>query len=122
MLFRLGAHVPLPGIDYGAVRSVAGQETSGLLQLVDLFSGGALGQLAVFALGVAPYITASIVVQLLAVVIPRLDELRKEGETGVRKLNQWTRYLTLLLAVLQGAGLVVLIASGQALDPRVRLT
>lgn len=122
MLLRLGAHVPLPGIDYGAVRSVAGQETSGLLQLVDLFSGGALGQLAVFALGVAPYITASIVVQLLAVVIPRLDELRKEGETGVRKLNQWTRYLTLLLAVLQGAGLVVLIASGHALDPRVRLT
>ena len=108
-IFRLGSLVPTPGISYTAVQACqpkAGQQTSGVLGLANLFSGGALLQLSVFALGIMPYITASIIVQLLTVVIPRFETLKKEGQSGTSKLTQYTRYLTIGLAVLQSATFV----------------
>ncbi|MCO5294814.1 MAG: preprotein translocase subunit SecY [Homoserinimonas sp.] len=114
-LFRLGSFVPTPFIDYVNVQiclsSNAG--TTGLYDLVNLFSGGALLQLSVFALGIMPYITASIIVQLLRVVIPHFDTLYKEGQAGQAKLTQYTRYLTIGLAVLQSTTLVTVARSGQ---------
>ena len=113
-VYRFGSFVPLPGVDYGALQEVLDQvQVSGITQLLNLFSGGALTQLAVFALGIMPYITASIIMQLLTVVIPKLEEWQKEGETGTKRITQWTRYLTVLLAILQSTGLIVLIQSGQ---------
>ena len=95
-LFRFGSVVPTPGVSYVAVQKcLANVDTGGLLGLVNLFSGGALLQLSVFALGIMPYITASIIVQLLTVVIPRFDALQKEGQSGTAKLTQYTRYLTI---------------------------
>ncbi len=112
-VYRLGAHVPLPGVDYQVLTAfLEGFDAGGVTQLVNLFSGGALTQLSVFALGIMPYITASIIMQLLKVVIPKLDEWNKEGETGRRKITQWTRYLTIMLAALQSTGLVVIIRGG----------
>lgn len=106
-LFRFGSVVPTPGVSYSAVqRCLANVETGGLLGLVNLFSGGALLQLSVFALGIMPYITASIIIQLLTVVIPRFEALKKEGQSGTAKLTQYTRYLTIGLAVLQTSGLI----------------
>ncbi|MFZ8871976.1 MAG: preprotein translocase subunit SecY, partial [Candidatus Nanopelagicaceae bacterium] len=106
-LFRFGSVVPTPGVSYVAVQKcLANVDTGGLLGLVNLFSGGALLQLSVFALGIMPYITASIIVQLLTVVIPRFDALKKEGQSGTAKLTQYTRYLTIGLAVLQTSGLI----------------
>ena len=90
-----------------------------MLNLLNLFSGGALLQLSVFALGIMPYITASIILQLLTVVIPRLEQLRKEGQSGQAKITQYTRYLTLGLAVLQSAAFVALARSGQLFAQRV---
>ena len=114
-VYRLGSFVPIPGVDYGVLQGVLEQlETQGGIQaMLNLFSGGALSQLAVFALGIMPYITASIIMQLLTVVIPKLEEWQKEGETGTKKITQWTRYLTIVLAVLQSTALIVLIQSGQ---------
>ncbi|GAA6524315.1 preprotein translocase subunit SecY [Intrasporangium sp. DVR] len=112
VLFRLGSHLPTPGVSYPLVqncleaRDAAGDATSGFLNLANLFSGGALLQLSVFALGIMPYITASIIVQLLTVVIPRFEELKKEGQAGTTKMTQYTRYLTIGLAILQSATLV----------------
>jgi preprotein translocase subunit SecY len=106
-LFRFGSVIPTPGVSYVAVqRCLANVDTGGLLGLVNLFSGGALLQLSVFALGIMPYITASIIVQLLTVVIPRFEALKKEGQSGTAKLTQYTRYLTIGLAVLQTSGLL----------------
>ena len=106
-LFRFGSVVPTPGVSYGAVqRCLASVETGGLFGLINLFSGGALLQLSVFALGIMPYITSSIIIQLLTVVIPRFDALKKEGQSGTAKLTQYTRYLTVGLAVLQTTGLI----------------
>jgi preprotein translocase subunit SecY len=106
-LFRFGSVVPTPGVSYVAVQKcLANVDTGGLLGLVNLFSGGALLQLSVFALGIMPYITASIIVQLLTVVIPRFDALKKEGQSGTAKLTQYTRYLTIGLAILQTSGLI----------------
>ena len=107
-LFRLGSHVPTPGIDYSKVQQcLAGADTTGgFLGLVNLFSGGALLQLSVFALGIMPYITASIIVQLLTVVIPRFETLKKEGQAGQTKMTQYTRYLTIGLAILQSSTLI----------------
>ncbi|WP_137120569.1 preprotein translocase subunit SecY [Segeticoccus rhizosphaerae] len=107
-LFRLGSHVPTPGISYTLVQqcqAVAGQ-TNGVLGLANLFSGGALLQLSIFALGVMPYITASIIVQLLTVVIPKFEELKKEGQAGQTKMTQYTRYLTIGLSLLQSSTLI----------------
>ncbi|MBW3578377.1 MAG: preprotein translocase subunit SecY [Actinobacteria bacterium] len=106
-VFRLGSWIPVPGVDFDLVRAAAGDQ-SGLTALINMFSGGALGQMAVFALGIMPYITASIIMQLLAVVIPRLEQWQREGEQGRRKITQWTRYVTVALALLQSSGLTVL--------------
>ncbi|MFB9377366.1 preprotein translocase subunit SecY [Kineococcus gynurae] len=103
VLVRVGSFVPTPGVDYSAVQQCIAQAETGnsLLGLVNLFSGGALLQLSVFALGIMPYITASIIIQLLTVVIPKFEELKKEGQQGTSKLTQYTRYLTIALAILQ---------------------
>ena len=106
-LFRFGSVVPTPGVSYTAVKGCLAQaQTGGLFGLINLFSGGALLQLSVFALGIMPYITSSIIIQLLTVVIPRFETLKKEGQSGTAKLTQYTRYLTLGLAILQSTGLV----------------
>ena len=106
-LFRLGSNIPAPGVNTAAVQQCIGQAgTSNALGLINLFSGGALLQLSVFALGIMPYITASIILQLLTVVIPRLDTLKKEGQSGQAKITQYTRYLTVGLAILQSTGLI----------------
>jgi len=115
-LFRFGAAIPTPGISEKAVTFCTGLEKSssaaGVYQLVNLFSGGALLRLSVFALGIMPYITASIILQLLAVVIPRLETLRQEGQSGQAKITQYTRYLTIGLAILQSTGIVAFARSG----------
>ncbi|MFE7741459.1 preprotein translocase subunit SecY [Nocardia sp. NPDC057455] len=119
-LYRLGAALPSPGVDYKAVQEcidlVSGGESGGIYQLINLFSGGALLQLSVFAIGIMPYITASIIIQLLTVVIPRFEELRKEGQAGQTKMTQYTRYLSIALAILQATGLVALAARRQLLQ------
>ncbi len=118
-LYRLGATLPSPGVDYPAIRSclaiVSGGDAAGIYQLIDLFSGGAMLQLSVFAIGIMPYISASIVVQLLTVVVPRFEQLRREGSTGQATMTQYTRYLALGLAVLQASALVAVAARGQLL-------
>ena len=106
-LFRFGSVVPTPGVSYTNVKEcLATTQTGGLFGLINLFSGGALIQLSVFALGIMPYITASIIVQLLTVVIPRFEALKKEGQSGTATLTQYTRYLTIGLAILQSTGLI----------------
>ncbi len=106
-LFRFGSVVPTPGVSYSAVKSCLAQaQTGGLFGLINLFSGGALLHLSVFALGIMPYITSSIIIQLLTVVIPRFETLKNEGQSGTATLTQYTRYLTIGLAVLQSTGLV----------------
>jgi len=109
-IFRLGSLVPTPGVSYPAVQACLknADTNSGIVGLANLFSGGALLQLSIFALGIMPYITASIIVQLLTVVIPRFETLKKEGQAGTVKLTQYTRYLTIGLAVLQSATYVTL--------------
>lgn len=111
ILYRIGAQIPSPGVDYasisGRIRELT-QESGSVYSLINLFSGGALLQLSIFAIGVMPYITASIIVQLLTVVIPRFEELKKEGQSGQAKMDQYTRYLTLFLALLQSSGIVAL--------------
>jgi preprotein translocase subunit SecY len=108
-LFRLGSVVPSPGVSYTAIQSCLNQsKDSSVYGLVNLFSGGALLQLSVFALGIMPYITSSIIIQLLIVVIPRLERLKEEGQSGQAKLTQYTRYLTIALAILQSTGIVAL--------------
>ena len=106
-LFRFGSIVPTPGVSYENVQLCLNQaDNGGLFGLINLFSGGALLQLSVFALGIMPYITASIIVQLLTVVIPRFETLKAEGQSGTAKLTQYTRYLTIGLSILQSTGLV----------------
>jgi preprotein translocase subunit SecY len=106
-LFRFGSIVPTPGVSYANVKSCIDQSTNGgLMGLINLFSGGALLHLSVFALGIMPYITSSIIIQLLTVVIPRFEVLKKEGQSGNAKLTQYTRYLTIGLAILQSTGLI----------------
>src|SRR3712207_6100540 len=112
-VYRFGAHVPTPGIDIQAAQDLSRQGPGGALGFINLFSGGALAQMAVFALGIMPYITSSIIMQLLTVVIPRLEAWSKEGESGYKKITQWTRYLTVLLAILQSTGLAFLLHRGQ---------
>jgi preprotein translocase subunit SecY len=113
-VFRLGCSLPTPGVSEAAVRICEGVATkSNALQLVNLFSGGSLTKLSVFALGIMPYITATIILQLLAVVIPRLETLRLEGQTGQAKITQYSRYLTIGLAILQSTGIIALARSGE---------
>ena len=108
VIFRLGASLPTPGVSERAVHSCLAGATSSALGLVNVLSGGALLKLTVFALGIMPYITASIILQLLAVVIPRLEALRQEGASGTAKITQYTRYLTIGLAILQSTAIVAL--------------
>jgi preprotein translocase subunit SecY len=117
VIYRLGVHVPVPGVSYPLVQECirGASDTNGLLGLVNLFSGGALLQLSIFALGIMPYITASIIVQLLTVVIPRFEALKKEGQAGQSKMTQYTRYLTIALAVLQSATLITFAQNPQTL-------
>src|SRR5437016_4910356 len=115
-VFRLGSHIPVPYVDFKAVQSLS--ETArnkgggGVLGLLDVFSGGALTSVSVFFLGIMPYITASIIMQLLGVVIPKLEEWQQEGQTGQKKITQWTRYLTVALALMQSTALVFVMKSG----------
>ncbi len=116
-VFRFGSMVPTPNVNLQNVNqcravSLAG-EGGGLYSMINLFSGGALLQLAIFALGIMPYITASIILQLMTVVIPRLEALKKEGAAGTAKITQYTRYLTIVLAILQSTAFVTMAMSGQ---------
>lgn len=113
-VYRLGATIPVPGIDLDAVRVFqAQQEAGGIYGLLNLFSGGALENFSVFSLGIMPYITSSIIMQLLTVVIPRLQALQDEGESGRKVITQWTRYVTIILAVIQSTGYTYLYNTGQ---------
>lgn len=114
VVYRVGTHIPIPGVDYKNVQTCmdVANANRGLFSLINMFSGGALLQITLFALGIMPYITASIILQLLTVVIPRLEALKKEGQAGTTKITQYTRYLTVALAILQGTGLVATARSG----------
>lgn len=115
IVYRLGSYIPVPGLDPQQLAHLFNGEGSGLLGMFNLFSGGALGRLSILALGVMPYISASIIVQLFTAVSPRLEQLKKEGQAGQRKINQYTRYGTLILAVFQSFGMAkLLVASGVA--------
>jgi preprotein translocase subunit SecY len=122
-LYRVGAHIPVPGVDVDAVQSVQEQfGGGGVLNLLNTFSGGGLSRIALFALGIMPYITASIILQLLVVVVPSLEKLQKEGEVGQARITQYTRYLTVGLAFAQSIGYVFLfksftVGAGQAIIP-----
>src|SRR5436190_10731149 len=107
-VYRFGSWMPAPGIDSAAIKNYFSQNGSTVLGLLNLFSGSALSRFSVFALGIMPYVTASIILQLLAVVVPKLEQLQKEGEAGYAKINQYTRYLTVALAALQSLGYVLL--------------
>ncbi len=115
-LYRLGSWMPAPGVDSQAIEDYFSGQGSSVLGLLNLFSGGALSQFSIFALGIMPYVTASIILQLLTVVIPTLEQLQKEGEAGVAKINQYTRYLTVALAAAQSAGYAYLFQRQGALD------
>src|SRR3979409_2441816 len=128
LLYRLGTHIPAPGINSAAVKQI--QTNFGgnsILGLLNLFSGGGLGRIAIFALGIMPYITASIILQLLTVVVPSLEKLQKEGEVGQARITQYTRYLTVGLAFAQSIGYVFLFrsfekqAANQSLIPNFTL-
>ena len=115
-VYRLGSWMPAPGVDSAAIQNYFYGNGGSILGLLNLFSGGALSRFSLFALGIMPYVTASIIVQLLTVVIPRLAELQKEGEAGYAKINQYTRYLTVVLAALQAFGYAVLFQRQDALQ------
>jgi preprotein translocase subunit SecY len=114
-VYRLGSWIPAPGVDAEQIDNYL-SNTGGIFNLLNLFSGGALSQFSLFALGIMPYVTASIIIQLLTVVIPRLSELQKEGEAGYAKINQYTRYLTVALAAAQAIGYAFLFRSQNVLD------
>ena len=126
IIYRLGTYLPLPGINPGALADIFSQQSSGILGMFDMFSGGALGRMTIFALNIMPYITASIIMQLMTAIVPSLEALKKDGEGGRKTINQYTRYLTVLLASVQGYGIAVALeaASGVVGDPGVffRLT
>jgi preprotein translocase subunit SecY len=107
-VYRVGSFLPLPNIDVDILAQRSQQTQGGFLSFINLFSGGALSRLAVFALGIMPYITSSIIMQLLTVVIPKLEQWQKQGEVGTKKITQWTRYMTVALALLQSTSLIFL--------------
>ena len=119
VVYRIGTHIPVPGIDPDQLRALFNSQQGGILGLFNMFSGGALSRFSVFALGIMPYISASIIAQMLTYVVPSLEALRKEGEAGRRKITQYTRYGTLALAIFQAIGIAVMIESqqGLVLDP-----
>ncbi|MDD3446842.1 MAG: preprotein translocase subunit SecY, partial [Zavarzinia sp.] len=107
IVYRLGTYIPIPGVDPGALAAIFAQNQGGILGMFDVFAGGALGRMTIFALNIMPYITASIIVQLLTSISPSMEALKKEGESGRKKLNQYTRYGTVFLAVVQAYGIAV---------------
>jgi len=115
-LYRLGSWMPAPGVDSDQIKGYFESQGGTVLGLLNLFSGGALSQFAIFALGIMPYVTASIILQLLTVVVPRLEQLQKEGEAGYTKITQYTRYLTIVLAALQALGYSYLFQRSDVLD------
>ncbi|WP_089233444.1 preprotein translocase subunit SecY [Tropicimonas sediminicola] len=118
IVYRLGTYIPVPGIDGQALRDFMEQASAGIGGILTMFTGGALGRMGIFALGIMPYISASIIVQLMTAMVPQLEQLKKEGEQGRKKINQYTRYGTVLLATFQAYGLAVsLEAGGLAHDP-----
>src|SRR3954451_22211128 len=105
-VYRFGAHVPVPGIDFQAVKQLEEQaKQGGVLGFLAFFSGGGLTRMAIFGLGIMPYITSSIIMQVLTVVIPKLEQWQDQGAVGQKKITQWTRYLTVVLAIIQSTGL-----------------
>jgi preprotein translocase subunit SecY len=119
VVFRIGTHIPVPGIDPGVLAKLFEQQSGGILGMFNMFSGGALSRFSVFALGIMPYISSSIIMQLMAVVSPKLEALKKEGEAGRRKITQYTRYGTVVLALFQAIGISIALESeaGLVLDP-----
>jgi len=112
LIYRLGTYIPMPGINAEALRQAFDTHSSGVLGMFNMFAGGAVGRMAIFALGIMPYISASIIVQLITTVIPSLEALKKEGETGRKIINQYTRYGTVFLAIIQAYGITVGLESG----------
>src|SRR5262252_7252574 len=119
VVFRIGAHIPVPGIDPARLAELFQSQQGGILGLFNMFSGGALSRFTIFALGIMPYISASIIMQLMTVVSPQLEALKKEGEAGRRKITQYTRYGTVLLAAFQALGISIALESqpGLVVDP-----
>jgi preprotein translocase subunit SecY len=119
IVFRIGAHIPVPGIDPVQLETLFNQNSGGILGMFNMFSGGALSRFTIFALGIMPYISASIIMQLLTVVSPQLEAIKKEGESGRRKITQYTRYGTLVLATFQALGIAVALEAqaGLVIDP-----
>jgi len=118
VVFRVGTHIPVPGIDPSSLARLFNQHTGGILDMFNMFSGGALKRLSIFALGVMPYISASIIMQMLAVVVPSLEALRKEGQSGQRKITRYTRYATVGLAFFQSLGAAIALQNqGVAIHP-----
>lgn len=114
-LYRFGAHLPVPYVDFGAIQDFQDQaNNAGVVGFLDLFAGGAITNVAIFFLGIMPYITASIIMQLLGVVIPKLEQWQQEGQVGQKKITQWTRYLTIALAVVQSTGFVFALHEGRS--------
>ena len=123
IVYRIGAHIPVPGIDPITLAKLFESQQGGILGMFNMFSGGALSRFTVFALGIMPYISASIIMQLLTVVIPSLESLKKEGEAGRRKITQYTRYGTVALALFQAFGIAVALEAqpGLVLEPGILL-
>jgi preprotein translocase subunit SecY len=121
VVYRIGAHIPVPGIDPVAMAQLFKQNEGGILGMFNMFSGGALSRFAVFALGITPYISASIIMQLVSIVSPQMEALKKEGESGRRKITQYTRYFTVVLALFQAFGIAVALEAqqGLVLDPGI---
>src|SRR3989337_2740986 len=119
IVFRIGAHIPVPGIDPNKLAELFQGQQGGILGMFNMFSGGALSRFTIFALGIMPYISASIIMQLMTAVSPHLDQLRKEGESGRRKITQYTRYGTVFLSLFQAIGISVALESqaGLVLEP-----
>ncbi len=111
LIYRIGTHIPVPGIDPEQLAALFDQNQGTILGLANVFSGGALERMSILALGILPYISASIIMQLMTAVTPQLEQLKKEGEAGRRKISQWTRYLTVVLALVQGSGMTVGLAN-----------
>ncbi len=111
IVYRIGAHIPVPGIDPAELAKLFQQNRGGILDMFNMFSGGALSRFTIFALGIMPYISASIIMQLMTVVSPSLEALKKEGEAGRRKITQYTRYGTVVLSLFQALGISIALAS-----------
>ena len=116
VVYRLGAHIPVPGINPDQLRQLFAGQQGGILNLFNMFSGGALSRFTVFALGIMPYISASIVMQLMTYVMPAFEQLKKEGQSGQRKITQYTRYGTLGLAIFQSLGIAVTAGAMAAIE------